>query len=84
MFSICRESPEKDGLIDLITTKEAAKILGTTVGTLKSRRSRGVGPKWVKLGTSVRYDVEELLDFIKRNIRVPSVRALVEDHRGAL
>jgi predicted DNA-binding transcriptional regulator AlpA len=68
----------------LIGTKEAAKILGTTEGTLKSWRSRGIGPKWVKLGAAVRYDVDELLDFIKRNTRVPSVRALVEDRRGAL
>jgi hypothetical protein len=59
-------------------------MLGTTVGTLKSWRSRGTGPKWVKLGAAVRYDIEELLDFIKRNTRIPSVRALVEDHRGAL
>jgi hypothetical protein len=68
----------------LIPTREAAEMLGTTEGTLKSWRSRGIGPKWVKLGTAVRYDVGELLDFIKRNTRVPSVRALVEDHRGAL
>ena len=68
----------------LIDTKEAAEMLGTTVGTLKSWRSREVGPKWVKLGAAVRYDVEELLDFIKRNTRVPSVRALVEERRGAL
>ncbi|MCU1256766.1 MAG: hypothetical protein JWM83_3065 [Candidatus Angelobacter sp.] len=68
----------------LIPTREAAEMLGTTVGTLKSWRSRGLGPKWVKLGTAVRYDVEELLGFIKRNTRVPSVRALVEDRRGSL
>jgi predicted DNA-binding transcriptional regulator AlpA len=68
----------------LISTKQAAEMLGTTVGTLKSWRSRGIGPNWVKLGAAVRYDVEELLDFIKRNTRVPSVRALVEDRRGAL
>jgi predicted DNA-binding transcriptional regulator AlpA len=68
----------------LIPTKEAAEILGTTEGTLKSWRSRGTGPSWVKLGASVRYDVEELLGFIKRNTRVPSVRALVEERRGAL
>jgi hypothetical protein len=67
----------------LISTKEAAEMLGTTEGTLKSWRSRGMGPAWVKLGSAVRYDVE-LLDFIKRNTRVPSVRALVEDRRGAL
>jgi hypothetical protein len=68
----------------LIGAKEAAEMLGTTVGTLKSWRARGIGPSWVKLGAAVRYDVEELLDFIKRNTRVPSVRALVEERRGAL
>jgi hypothetical protein len=68
----------------LIGAKQAAEMLGTTVGTLKGWRSRGIGPSWVKLGAAVRYDVEELLDFIKRNTRVPSVRALVEDSRGAL
>jgi predicted DNA-binding transcriptional regulator AlpA len=68
----------------LISTKQAAEMLGTTKGTLKSWRSRGLGPTWVKLGAAVRYDVEELLDFIKKNTHVPSVRALVEDHRGTL
>lgn len=63
----------------LISTKQAAEILGTSEGTLKSWRSRGVGPEWVKLGSAVRYDIADLLDYIKRNTRVPSVRALVED-----
>jgi len=68
----------------LISTKEAAEMLGTTVGTLKSWRSRQTGPKWIKLGAAVRYDVAELLDYIKKNTHVPSVRALVEDHRGVV
>jgi hypothetical protein len=68
----------------LISTKQAAEMLGTTEGTLKSWRSRETGPKWVKLGAAVRYDVADLLDYIRRNTHVPSVRALVEDHRGAL
>jgi hypothetical protein len=71
-------------MIKLMSTKQAAEMLGTTTGTLKSWRSRGLGPTWVKLGAAVRYDVEELLDFIKKNTHVPSVRALVEDHRGTL
>jgi hypothetical protein len=63
----------------LISTKQAAEMLGTTEGTLKSWRSRGIGPDWVKLGAAVRYDVAHLLEFIKRNTRTPSERALVED-----
>jgi predicted DNA-binding transcriptional regulator AlpA len=62
-----------------ISTKEAAAMLGTTEGTLKSWRARGTGPDRVKLGAAVRYDVAHLLDFIKKNTRTPSVRALVED-----
>jgi predicted DNA-binding transcriptional regulator AlpA len=81
---LAREATRTTSVTKLIGAKEAAEILGTTEGTLKSWRSRGLGPKWVKLGAAVRYDVEELLDFIKRNTRVPSVRALVEERRGAL
>jgi predicted DNA-binding transcriptional regulator AlpA len=81
---LAREATRTTIVTKLIGTKEAAEILGTTEGTLKSWRSRGLGPKWVKLGAAVRYDVEELLDFIKKNTRVPSVRALVEERRGAL
>jgi predicted DNA-binding transcriptional regulator AlpA len=81
---LAREATRTTIVTKLIETKQAAEMLGTTEGTLKSWRSRGSGPKWVKLGAAVRYDVEELLDFIKRNTRVPSVRALVEDRRAAL
>jgi predicted DNA-binding transcriptional regulator AlpA len=79
MYQVRLRSNEGNHVKMLISTKEAAKMLGTTEGTLKSWRARGAGPSWVKLGAAVRYDVEELLDFIKRNTRVPSVRALVED-----
>ena len=63
----------------LISTKEAAEILGLPEGTLKGWRSREIGPKWIKLGGSVRYDVSDLLDFIKSGTRVPSVRAFVKE-----
>jgi Helix-turn-helix domain len=81
---IAGEATEATVVKKLVGTKEAAEMLGTTEGTLKSWRSRGIGPSWVKLGAAVRYDVEELLSFIKRNTRLPSVRALVEDRRGTL
>jgi hypothetical protein len=68
----------------LIDTKAAAEMLALPEGTLKGWRSREVGPKWVKLGRDVRYDVADLLDYVRKNTRVPSVRAFVEEKRGAL
>jgi predicted DNA-binding transcriptional regulator AlpA len=68
----------------LISTKEAAEMLGTKEGTLKSWRCRETGPKWVKLGAAVRYDVDDLLEYIRKNTHVPSVRALVEEYRGVV
>lgn len=69
--------------IRLINTKQAAEMLGLPEGTLKGWRSREIGPTWVKMGRDVRYDVAELLDYIRKNTHVPSVRAM-EERRGAV
>lgn len=49
----------------LMTTRELAAKLGVTPNTLAIWRFRGMGPKWVRLGTRiVRYrpsDVDEFL-----------------------
>ena len=66
----------------LISTKEAAEMLGVTEATLKTWRCREKGPEWVKVEGAVRYDTARLLEYIRKHTHVPSVRALVEDHRG--
>jgi DNA-binding transcriptional MerR regulator len=68
----------------LIHPKEAAKILGRPESTLRYWRSLGVGPAWVKLEGRVLYDEQDLVEYIQRSRRTPSVRAYMEEHDGAL
>jgi predicted site-specific integrase-resolvase len=66
----------------LVDTREAAKILGRSSATLKRWRHEGIGPKYVEMEGRVSYDVNVLLEYIKTNTRVPSVRAAMEEARG--
>jgi predicted site-specific integrase-resolvase len=68
----------------LINTPEAAKVLGRSPATLKRWRYEGTGPDWVEIEGRVRYDVAVLLEFIRKNTRVASVRAASEDSREAV
>jgi excisionase family DNA binding protein len=50
----------------LLTTKEAAEMLGVKPSTLQKWRYRGVGPGYVRLShKNVRYSSEELAKYIK-------------------
>ena len=75
-------SPDK--FPEFIATKRAAEILGRSPATLKRWRYEGIGPEYVEIEGRVRYDVRVLLDYIKRNTRVPSVRAAMEEAREAV
>ena len=72
-----------DNLPEFIGTKRAAEILGRSPATLKRWRYEGTGPEYVEIEGRVRYDVRVLLAYIKKNTRVPSVRAAMEETRGA-
>lgn len=50
-----------------ITTKDAAKALGFSVGTLKVWRSKRKGPPFYRIGTSVRYRESELHHWFQRH-----------------
>jgi len=43
-----------------INTKQAAEYLGSSTRTMEQFRGRGDGPKFYKLGGSVRYLIEDL------------------------
>jgi excisionase family DNA binding protein len=45
---------------EYVTTRQAAKILALSTGTLEGWRARGAGPKWIRLGTAIRYSRAEL------------------------
>jgi hypothetical protein len=68
----------------MLTTKEAAKVLGRPSSTLERWRCEGRGPDYVKQEGGVRYYEDHLREYIRRNTRTSSVRALVESKRGTL
>lgn len=49
----------------IVSEKEAARILGISVHTLRARRFRGRAPSYLKLGKSVRYEREALERFLE-------------------
>lgn len=55
----------------LIDEYEAAERLGLAVPTLRQWRSRGRGPAFHKLGSSVRYAVADLEAWIEAQRRTP-------------
>ncbi|RIL08215.1 MAG: hypothetical protein DCC71_00230 [Proteobacteria bacterium] len=44
----------------LVTVRDASELLGVSMRTLQKWRLQGSGPRFVKLGHSVRYDVKDL------------------------
>ena len=68
----------------LITPKEAARILVRPESTLRYWRCVGVGPQWIKIEGRIFYDVANLVEYIERGRRRPSVRAHVEEHDVSL
>lgn len=50
---------------ELIDTKELAKRTGTGKSTWINRRVSGLGPPFIKLGRSVRYNWPEVLHWIE-------------------
>ena len=63
----------------LLTTNMVSAMTSVPVGTLRYWRNVGVGPAWIKLEGSIRYAEEEVLRYIERNRRTPSVRAYMEE-----
>jgi hypothetical protein len=71
-------------LPQLVDTHEAARILGRSAATLKRWRHEGIGPNWIELEGRVSYDLAVLLEYIRKNTRVASVRAALEETREAV
>ena len=62
----------------LLTTAAVSELTSIPMGTLRYWRAQGIGPAWVKLEGSIRYREEDVLEYIARNRRIPSVRAAME------
>jgi DNA-binding transcriptional MerR regulator len=68
----------------LLSTSAAAEILAVPAGTLRYWRKVGVGPSWLKLEGTIRYDFRDLQEYVEQCRHQPSVRAHVEAKRHAL
>lgn len=58
--------------IEFLDTKDASKIIGIGVGTLRAWRSQGKGPRFYKCDGqkgAVRYDINDLLEWMKNNFQ---------------
>lgn len=61
---------------DWLDTTEAAEYLSLKKCTLEAWRSRGGGPRFVKLGRSVRYRAQDLNHWIENRVRANTSEAL--------
>ena len=50
----------------LVTERDTAELLGVSVRTFQKWRLPGNGPRFVKLGHAVRYDLKDLEAYIER------------------
>ena len=55
-----------DYLDEALTEEETAVIVGLAVSTLRSKRVRGGGPPFLRLGSSIRYRRRDLLDWMEQ------------------
>ncbi len=53
------------GTARAITEREVAERLGLSVATLRAWRHRGKGPRFLRLGRSVRYLPSDVNDFVR-------------------
>lgn len=68
----------------LLKSRAVAEMLDMPEGTLRYWRKVGVGPRWMKLEGSIRYDLADVVEYIERARRTPSVRAFMEEHDVSL
>jgi len=53
----------------LLYPKEAAKLLSVSISWLAKSRLTGTGPRFVKIGRSVRYSESSLREYIKSRMK---------------
>ena len=60
--------------IDLLTTRELASALRLSPATLQLWRRTGRGPRYLKIGKSVRYRVSDVQEWLEAHAPVATVR----------
>ena len=56
----------------LMTTKQVAEMIGFSHRTLAKWRQEGRGPKYIKIGSSVRYTIEDVEEWSLKRKRYSS------------
>jgi predicted DNA-binding transcriptional regulator AlpA len=51
----------------VINEKRAAEMMGISTQTLRNKRSRGIGPDYLKLGKTVRYRPEAVERYLEEH-----------------
>jgi len=82
--SLSKNQSQSFALPTLLTSKAVSEMLSVPQGTLRYWRKVGIGPRWLKLEGSIRYDLADVLAYIDRGRRTPSVRANMEEMRESL
>jgi len=59
----------KHSITPPLTTVEAAQYLNLKPSTLEVWRCQGRGPRFVRLGRSIRYRVKDLDEFMEKGLR---------------
>ena len=59
------ERGQMSGTTRALTEREVAELLGLSVATLRAWRHRGRGPRFLRLGRSVRYLPSDVSDFVR-------------------
>jgi excisionase family DNA binding protein len=63
--STTTERGQMSGTTRALTEREVAEQLGLSVATLRAWRHRGKGPRFLRLGRSVRYLPSDVDDFVR-------------------
>ena len=52
----------------LLNENKASEVVGFTTATLRKRRWQGLPPRFLKVGSKVYYDRDDLQDFLERKL----------------
>jgi len=60
-----------ENLPQFLTEKQTAKLTGRALSTLRNERSKGVGLPYYKVGRSVRYSENDIVEWMETKKIVP-------------
>ena len=70
---------EPTSLPELVSEKTVSQRFHLSLNTLRYWRAIGEGPPFIKFGRDVRYNVAQLVDYIRRHTCEPRTRATAEE-----